>query len=259
MATAATIQIRQEPTEDGAIVFDASIGARFDPAWFAPDHWRAHGTAQRLGGGRGAAWRVGAGSRDWVLRHYHRGGMVAPLLGDRYFWNGAERTRGFAEFDLLVRLVQLGLNVPAPVAARYRRSGVHYRADLLTRYVEGTRTLAQCVRDGGFDAALAARVGCGVAEFHAAGVHHADLNAHNVLVDARNVWLIDFDRGSVRAPARAWQLANLMRLRRSLIKVGAARDGEARFDRDCWQPLAEAWERVLGGASPQPAVGGTRG
>jgi 3-deoxy-D-manno-octulosonic acid kinase len=258
MATAATIQTRQQPTQDGAIVFDALLGERFDPACFAPDHWRTHGDAQRLGAGRGAAWRVRGEGRDWVLRHYHRGGMVAPLLGDRYLWNGAARTRGFAEFDLLAALAQRGLNVPIPVAARYRRRGVHYRADLLTRFIDGTRTLAERVRDGSADADLAARVGAGIAEFHAAGAHHADLNAHNVLVDARKVWLIDFDRGSLRAPARAWQLANLMRLRRSLLKVGAARDSESRFDREFWRPLSDAWERALG-AAPEPVVGGTRG
>ncbi len=79
----------------------------------------------------------------WVLRHYRRGGMIANVLGDRYLWTGAGRTRGFAEFRLLAALRARGLPVPTPVAARYRRKGVHYRADLITRRIGNATTLAE--------------------------------------------------------------------------------------------------------------------
>ena len=102
-----------------------------------------------------------------------------------------------------------------PVAARYTRQGIHYRADLITRRIEGATTLAELVAIGSCNADVAARVGTTVAEFHAAGACHADLNAHNVLLVGESVWLVDFDRGQRRTPARAWQLANLARLRRS--------------------------------------------
>jgi 3-deoxy-D-manno-octulosonic acid kinase len=261
MASATITQPRLQATDNGAILFDGSrAGAdgAWDSDWFEPGFWQAQGAATRLGAGRGAAFRITAAGRDWVLRHYQRGGMVAPLLGDRYLWSGAERTRSFIEFRLLVELARRGLHVPAPVAARYRRSGTHYRADLITGYIDAAPTLAERLREGTLDGALATRVGAGVGQFHAAGACHADLNAHNVLIDARQVWLIDFDRGSLRVPARAWQLANLLRLRRSLLKLGAARDGEQRFDRDCWQPLAAAWERALGG-DRAPAAAGSPG
>ncbi|HSE11809.1 MAG TPA: 3-deoxy-D-manno-octulosonic acid kinase [Rudaea sp.] len=252
----ATGEAKVQVTADGAIVFDpACAGAeRFEPEWFEPAYWRGRGLATDQGGGRGGVLRVRAGDAEWMLRHYHRGGMVARVLGDRYLWNGAERTRGFAEFHLLAELARRGLNVPVPVAARYRRNGVHYRADLITRYIAPAQTLAERLRAGAIDAATAARVGAGIAEFHAVGAYHADLNAHNVLLDARKVWLVDFDRGALRVPARSWQLANLARLRRSLLKLGAARDNEQAFDRECWQPLAEAYERALDhGATHAPA------
>jgi 3-deoxy-D-manno-octulosonic acid kinase len=264
MAIATTIDTRLQTTDDGAILFDAgaiaqAANSRFDPDWFDPDHWRARGTVSRLGAGRGSAARVAAPGGDWVLRHYHRGGMVARVLGDRYLWNGDERTRGFAEFRLLAELARRGLNVPAPVAARYRRSGVHYRADLITRWIDGAQTLAERAAARTADAADAARVGSCVAEFHAAGAYHADLNAHNILLDAQRVCLLDFDRGSLRTPARSWQLATLARLRRSLVKLGAARDGEQRFDSAFWGPLMAAYERALGGFSAQATSGGARG
>jgi 3-deoxy-D-manno-octulosonic acid kinase len=62
-------------------------------------------------------------------------------------------------------------------------------------------------------------VGRLVAHFHNKGVHHADLNAHNILVDdAQHWWLIDLDRGDLREPGM-WCDANLVRLRRSILKI----------------------------------------
>ena len=258
------IQAQLQTTADGAIVFDPvaaaqadgsdsmrsgpvrSNPARFDPDWFEAGHWRALGRAENARGGRGGAIYLDAPFGRCVLRHYRRGGMVARLLGDRYLWTGAERTRGFAEFRLLAELHGRDLRVPTPVAARYRREGVHYRADLITRRIEGAVTLAELVVEDRCDAQVAVNVGATVAEFHAGGVCHADLNAHNVLLVGDQTWLVDFDRGQLRTPARAWQLANLMRLRRSLLKLGAARDGEAAFDRMIWNPLMAVYERRVG-------------
>jgi 3-deoxy-D-manno-octulosonic acid kinase len=261
MAGATTIKAMLQPTGDGAILFDATVAAQagaaqFDPGWFDAEHWRAHGSqAKALDAGRGTSVRVAGVGGDWVIRHYRRGGMIARVLADRYLWNGAERTRSFVEFRLLAELASLGLNVPQPVAARYRRAGVHYRADLITRWIDGTRTLAESVRDNAAGASEAVRVGSCIAQFHAAGAYHADMNAHNILLDARRVWLLDFDRGSIRAPSRSWQAATLARLRRSLVKLGAAGDGEARFDAGFWGPLMAAYERSLG-AGTRSAVDG---
>jgi len=250
------IQATIQTTTDGAILFDAGSAAqggpfdhaRFDPEWFEPAHWQKQGRSEQAHGGRGGTSFIAAPIGQCVLRHYRRGGMVARVMGDRYLWTGAERTRGFAEFRLLAALHERGLHVPAPVAARFERQGVHYRADLITRRIEHAETLAQLLALERCDAAVAARVGAALAQFHDAGAYHADLNAHNLLLDSGAVWVIDFDRGELRPPARAWQLANLARLKRSLIKLGAARDGEAAFERALWNPLMAAYERALGQA-----------
>jgi 3-deoxy-D-manno-octulosonic acid kinase len=84
-----------------------------------------------------------------------------------------------------------------------------------------------------------------IARFHGAGVWHADLNAHNVLVSPAGIYLIDFDRGRLRAPADDWQQANLQRLRRSLVKLGAADQSDAAFDRNIWQPLLRSYGQTL--------------
>ena len=245
---AASGVVRQE-TADGAILFDAHAlaqGERFDPRWFDAGFWRSGDHATEASGGRGGIVFAHTPHGDWALRHYRRGGLVARMLGDRYLWNGAERTRSFSEFHLLHGLTARGFDVSQPIAARYRRNGGHYRADLITRFIPDAHTLAWQSQHGGIDAATAGRVGTAIARLHAAGVYHADLNAHNVLIDTHKVWLIDFDRGELRAPQSAWQAANLSRLKRSLIKVGAASSGEAAFGRDVWQPLLAAYENTLG-------------
>ena len=244
---ASMIQAQIQPTPEGAIVFDAAAlaQAHFDPDWFEPEYWRARAAAREPQGGRGGAIFIEAPFGSCALRHYRRGGMAARIFGDEYLWTGAERTRSFAEFRLLNALRAKGLRAPQPLAARFRRRGAWYRADIITRRIERAATLAELLAAGFADAAVAARVGAEIARFHAQGVYHADLNAHNVMLADDGVWLIDFDRGRMRAPARAWQLANLARLERSLRKLGAARDGEAAFASGLWQPLLMAWKKGL--------------
>ena len=224
------------------MVLDAGLPDVPTRDWFDPAWWAGKGTLAAAGGGRGGVAFLDTPVRPCVLRHYRRGGLVAPLLGDRYLWSGRIRSRGFAEFSLLAELHQRGLPVPAPITARYVRRGLYYTADLITRTIENARTLAEIVAARRFDSALAAQVGALVARFHAAGVDHADLNAHNILVADAKLWLIDFDRGEIRATGTAWKLANLARLKRSLLKVGACDHDEALLDREIWAPLMRGYE-----------------
>jgi 3-deoxy-D-manno-octulosonic acid kinase len=236
-------QLREEA--GAAILFDAEASPQVDERWFVPEHWRGRGALRTQAGGRGGVAVIATPAGECVLRHYRRGGLVARLLGDRYRWHGADRTRPFAEFRLLAEVARRGLPGPAPVAARYRRQGAFYTADLITRRIADARTLAECLAAGRLDATLAEAVGALVARFHREGIWHADLNAHNVLVTPAGLHLIDFDRGRIRAPAAGWRRANLQRLRRSLLKLGAAGQGEAVFDTAVWAPLQRGYERTL--------------
>ena len=188
-------------------------------------------------GGRGAVCFVRGEFGDAVIRHYRRGGLIGRVIRDLYLWTGEDANRAFREFRLLARLRELGLPVPAPLAAGYARAGLFYRADLMTMAIPDSRTLAQWLAAGqgsDFDWTGLGRL---LARFHAAGAFHADLNAHNVMRDGDGaLWLIDFDRGELRSPALDWQRANLQRLARSLRKLGF--DGEA---------LAVAWSALGAG------------
>ena len=230
-----------------AMVYDAALPVAPTLAWFDRAHWADQGTLREVAGGRGGVAFVETPVGECVLRHYRRGGRVAPLLGDRYLWRGRSRSRGFAEYYLLAELAARGLPVPAPIAARCVQSGMWYRADLLTRAIAGADTMANMIRAGRLDAELAMQMGGLVARFHAAGVDHADLNAHNILVTSERLWLIDFDRGELRETGTAWKLANLARLKRSLLKVGACGGDETVLEHAIWASLMRGYERAAAG------------
>ncbi|CAN5274032.1 3-deoxy-D-manno-octulosonic acid kinase [soil metagenome] len=208
-------------TNDGGILFDPTLMPQFRERFFCLDHWRARGALSVATGGRGTVFFAQTGVREWALRHYRRGGVVGRLIADRYVWRGADRTRSFREWRLLARLHEAGLPVPRPVAARYCQSGFTYTADIITERIADAEPLSRRLAERAAPADIWTRVGACVRRFHDAGVYHADLTAHNLLVnDAGDVYLLDFDRGRLRHENGGWRRENLERLDRSLRKIG---------------------------------------
>lgn len=204
---------------DAHSVCDALPASQIDPTLFSTTYWHRQGAVVGEAPGRGTSLFVQAGTQQWVLRHYRRGGLIGRINRARYLWTGLERTRAFRELRLTAELHARSLPVPPPVAACVWRSGLSYQAALITQRLAGSRALAERLIDA--DPELLERVGTTVARFHAAGLDHVDLNARNLLVDAEDrVWLIDLDRCRLRRPG-AWQAANLDRLARSLAKFDA--------------------------------------
>ena len=66
-----------------------------------------------------------------------RGGLAAKFSREHYLWRGANRTRSFAEFRLMRKLLAQKLPVPRPLAAFYVRDGLRYRAAILMERLEG--------------------------------------------------------------------------------------------------------------------------
>lgn len=212
-------EVKRLAAAGGAMLYDASRAGNFQPEWFEPAFWAARDAIAGEAAGRGRTLFVRQGTGELVLRHYHRGGLVALALRDRYWFESEDRTRPFAEWHLSYHLHRAGLPVPAPIAARYLRAGRWYRGDLLTERLPDALSLSMRLAEGALPIATWIAIGRCIRRFHAAGVCHADLNAHNVLLDgAGKVWLIDFDRGSLRRPG-LWRDANLVRLYRSLDKI----------------------------------------
>ena len=190
--------------------------------------------AERLGSGRGGAWRVELpGGLRAVVRLYRRGGLVARVVRDTYV---GPRPRPLHELVVTVEARRRGVPAPEVLGARVE-GGLIYRGALVTAEMPHARTLFEALRDASGDAArgaLAARAGRAVARLHDAGVYHADLNLTNLLVGpvaSDDVVVVDFDRARVRDRplGRRARRRNLARLARSLAKLdpGGALGGPA--------------------------------
>jgi 3-deoxy-D-manno-octulosonic acid kinase len=132
------------------------------------------------------------------------------------------------------------LPVPIPIAAAYRRAGLSYRCDLLTVRIPAAEALSARLAQTPLSLERWHQIGAVIARFHAAGVDHADLNAHNILLnEAEGISVIDFDRGRLRTPG-PWRGRNMARLRRSLTKIQASLPAQ-RYDAGCWQALMSGY------------------
>lgn len=210
---------RTVATKRGFILYDDALTRHAHEDLFSPRQWARHEALRGTAGGRGRTWIVQGEDGEWVLRHYRRGGLVAHFISDYYLWTGLERSRAWREWRLLDALYQEGLPVPQPVAAHVTRRGPWYRGDLITRLIPDSRSLAVALKESRIESLPWHAIGACIRRFHDAGVYHADLNAHNILLNSDGkIFLLDFDRGERRAPGVLWQEANLGRLLRSLRK-----------------------------------------
>jgi hypothetical protein len=103
---------------------------------------RAHPSAETLHG-RGTVLAIPSplpGGGQWVVRHYHRGGALASVLGDCYRRVGTPRP--VREYALGRALAERGVPTPRVVGAAVYPAGAFYRGDLVTERVDGARDLA---------------------------------------------------------------------------------------------------------------------
>ena len=235
--------IRQ--TADRVVICDPDRYPDLDANWFDRDWWIAEGARTHSTTGRGSVLMLDrqrpVGDETWVYRHYHRGGFVSQLIYDQYFWVGAEQTRPVREWRLLAALSEMNLPAPRPVAARAVRSGLVYRADILTVLLPDTQPLSSMLNEVWQDSALWAAIGR-MLGFHRAGCDHPDLTAHNILVDsAGKPFLVDFDNARFR-PAGSWAEAGVARFNRSLKKVSMETGSE--FSEAAWRATLAAYSEA---------------
>ncbi len=184
-------------------------------------------------GGRGRFF-VFPGRQGTLLgvRHYQRGGLFGPLLGDRYL----DGERALHELDMLHLAGKHGVPTLTPVAAVSVRRGLVWRHYLATVFLEGSLDFAESLRadplqpqpqspsvNGATQARLEA-AGRAVAKLHDAGFEHRDLNLRNLLVCADTVRVIDLDRARHHPEGLSDALRRkaLERLDRSMAKLGFA-------------------------------------
>ena len=169
--------------------------------------------------GRGSVSYFTHAEKSMVHKHYLRGGLVSKLIFDRYLWLKVELTRSFVEFRALEEMSQLGLPVPRPIAARVKRSGISYTADLITEKLDNTKTLGDCLYDQSVSEQIFSTIGETIANFHETGCYHPDLNVENILIDeSQKVFLLDFDRWKRKEESKRLGVTNIERLKSSIRK-----------------------------------------
>ncbi|MCA9773242.1 MAG: phosphotransferase [Myxococcales bacterium] len=183
--------------------------------------------------GRGAIHALTVGRECRLLvRHYRRGGVLAPLLGDRYLGGGTPRP--VAELLATEFARAHDVAVPTIAGALVRPAGPFaYRGDLFVVEEPGSVDLLGFLRrepDPARRRAVLRRTGAEIRRMHDAGLDHRDLNVKNVLVRRDGaIMILDFDRARVfdrlSDPARARALTRLLRsaIKRDLVPARVGR------------------------------------
>ena len=225
------------------ILYDGSLGDIDPDSWpdlFEPAFLEDKGLADSRAGGRGQVYFFSRGELKLVLRHYRRGGLLGKIISDSYLGLSVPGSRPFREWRLLKKLYELNLPVPRPAAARLSRGPGFYRGDLLTHELEDATALSSRLQQSPLEEEGWREVGRTIRLFHNQGVSHSDLNAANILLRDREVFLLDFDKGSIR-PDGNWKTAQLQRLERSLQKWRRL-SGTFHYSQPGWEALLTGYQ-----------------
>lgn len=227
---------------------DSKIFSLLTNDWFTPEFWQQDDAVIGQSKGRHITWFVQPSSdiseQSWVLRHYYRGGMVSKITRDLFVFTGLTNTRPYRELRLLNWMIESQLPVPKPIAARIDRIGLFYRADLLMEKIGGKDLVAHLTKQE-LNEVQWSKIGVLIAKFHLAGIYHADLNAHNIMLnDTDKFWLIDFDRCERRVIKDIWRMQNIERLKRSFLKE-KQQLSNFYFDKNCWNYLLNGYHSKM--------------
>lgn len=187
--------------------------------WFDGNYWQQQDLIVGTSHGRSITYFFEHQKKQYVLRHYYRGGLLGKLVEKSYFFNGVKKTRAFEELKTLKKLRKKKLPVPKPVAALITTNQVKYQASIILRLIKDAQDLFQCLQTNKITAQQWQQVGAMIRKFHEVGLYHSDLNIHNIMLDDKGkFWLIDFDKAQWIKPNHPKLQDNLSRLLRSLRK-----------------------------------------
>ena len=229
------------------IRYDSSIFENIEDVSFNSRVWAQRSSIVGFAEGRGTTFFVQHQGRDFVLRHYQRGGLVAKISHEKYFWLGLRFTRPWKEWVLLEKMLDKGLPVPCPAAINVKRKGFSYTANIMMHRIPNARTLMHILMAEELAEGHWISIGSVIRRFHEEGIYHADLNANNIMLDdGGRCFLIDFDRCEIRKPKLKWQKENLLRLKRSLNKI-LLNQNIFYFTDENWRSLLRGygWDDIL--------------
>jgi 3-deoxy-D-manno-octulosonic acid kinase len=131
-----------------------------------------------------------------VIKQYVRGGMMQWLLKDRYFKTG--HNRALAEFEILLKAAEYGINVPEPVLC-FQKGHRIYKCWLVTKEIPSEGSIAQIsLTNPESLRALMAGVTLQVQKMITKGIYHVDFHPGNVLAGRNGkIYLLDFDKAGI--------------------------------------------------------------
>ena len=225
---------------DAELITDPTVQL-FDADYHTKQDDRQNNSTLSPGIGRARVVYFPLNGRAAVLKHYYRGGAVASIVKDRYLGFSIVKSRSFREWRLLKKMHEMNLPVPAPVAAHVKKGLLSYQADLITIKIENSQTLADALSQTVISAKQWTGIGACIKKFHRHDIYHADLNARNILLTSSDdVYLIDFDNSGFRVHSESWKMANLARLKRSLLKF--KNNSVCNFEEENWNALVEGYK-----------------
>jgi 3-deoxy-D-manno-octulosonic acid kinase len=243
------MNLKLEQVGARVIVYDAECIEHPGGHLFDPEYWRKLKAVESSAPGRGKTLMLNTPFGPAVLRIYLRGGWAARWSRDRYLFTGFGRSRPLREARLLEKLLLLGMPVPQPLAAQCTRGGLSYTGALLMRRIMPAVALAELLATTSPQDVYWFHTGRCIRRFHEIGLVHPDLNARNILVShpgsaGSGIYLIDFDRAFFRMRATRLFKSNLLRLRRSLLKLWPAQHAGAL--EPCWEQLMTGYSNEAG-------------
>lgn len=115
--------IKKIHSRNSVIWFDEQLLEHPPELVFDIEYWQGQESVIGSATGRGTTWFVDTGKLPAALRHYRRGGLFGKLIEDSYWFGGWDKTRCYLEMQLLSELIEAGVNVPKPIAARAVKTG----------------------------------------------------------------------------------------------------------------------------------------
>ena len=200
------------------IQYDSNVFDNFSDKLFNVDYITKERLIKSEIIGRGKTYNIKHDGKEFILKHYIRGGFASKISHDNYIFDSIASTRSVKEYNLLNNLFAKDLPVPKPAALQVTMGRFTYQADLITCKIENHGTLYDFIKESRMTQALWKSLGSTLDKFFQENVYHSDLNAKNIIVNENKFFLLDFDNSYFFYNKKMFS-KSINRLERSLKKI----------------------------------------
>ena len=201
------------------IQYDSNVFDNFSDKLFNVDYITKERLIKSEIIGRGKTYNIKHDGKEFILKHYIRGGFASKISHDNYIFDSLASTRSVKEYNLLNNLFAKDLPVPKPAALQVIRNRFTYTCDLITCKIKNIGTLHDFIMKKKMTSELWNSLEFTLKKFLKESVYHSDLNAKNIIIDKQsNFYLVDFDNSYFFYEKKLF-MKSITRLERSLSKL----------------------------------------